>query len=294
MFVSLNICIARSHGWLANHLPPRILCASHFKVNTRLSQQSEETQQQQQQQLKEPDNRFGNMAYWDESYRKSLGDIDGDGGGDGDGLRKNTRYDSSSTGGTFSWYCGWKDELEPFFAELVPPERDPAVLVPGIGNDACIRDMFDAGYRRLTAFDYAPDGVECARRMLGPERLRCMVDLRVADARSLPYRDASYDAVLDKGTLDSIYLSGGKDKKLAREHLDMAISELARVVKVGGIVFSVTAACVDDVQRSFDACNDNMNGCRWKQIRDGTLYMTEDGYTSNNVDATILVWEKIK
>ena len=294
MFVSLNICIARSHGWLANHLPPRILCASHFKVNTRLSQQSEETQQQQQQQLKEPDNRFGNMAYWDESYCKSLGDIDGDGGGDGDGLHKNTRYDSSSTGGTFSWYCGWKDVLEPFFAELVPPECDPAVLVPGIGNDACIRDMFDAGYRRLTAFDYAPDGVECARRMLGPERLRCMVDLRVADARSLPYRDASYDAVLDKGTLDSIYLSGGKDKKLAREHLDMAISELARVVKVGGIVFSVTAACVDDVQRSFDACNDNMNGCRWKQIRDGTLYMTEDGYTSNNVDATILVWEKIK
>ena len=73
----------------------------------------------------------------------------------------------------------------------------------------------------------------------------------------------------------------------------MAVSELARVVKVGGIVCSVTAACVDDVQRSFDACNDNMNGC-WKQIRDGILYTTEDGYTSNNVDATILVWQRIK
>ena len=145
MLVSSNLCIAQCHGWLPNHLHPRILCASHFKVNTLLSQQSEETQQQQQ--LKEPHNRFGNMAYWDESYRKSLGDIDDDGGDDG--LCINTPYDSSSTWGTFSWYCGWKDELEPFFAELVPPESDPAVLVPGIGNDACIRDMFDAGYRRL-------------------------------------------------------------------------------------------------------------------------------------------------
>ncbi|KAL3805539.1 hypothetical protein ACHAW5_005600 [Stephanodiscus triporus] len=285
IIVSWNLIIAPSHGWVASL--PRRICVSHFKVHPRLSL-SKETQQQQQhhrQQHREPDNRFGNKAYWDESYRNSLGNILDDDCGNG----QHNTHDPST--GTFSWYCGWKDELEPFFAELVPPGINPSVLVPGIGNDACIRDMFDAGYRRLTAFDYAPAGVECARRMLGPERLRLMEDLRVADARSLPYRDASYDAVLDKGTLDSIYLSGGKNKELSRMHLSMAITELARVVKVGGIVFCVTAACVDEVQRSFDACNDT-NG-RWRQIRDGTLYVTEDGYTSNNVDATILVWERI-
>ena len=104
--------------------------------------------------------------------------------------------------------------------------------------------------------------------------------------------DACFDAVLEKGTLDSIYLSGGMDKELARKHLGMAVSELARVVKVGGIVFSVTAACVDAVQASFDECNER-NGC-WKQLRDGSLHITEEGYASNNVDATMLAWERIK
>jgi len=231
--------------------------------------------------LEEPDNQFGRMAYWDESYRQSL--VQDKNNVDNDGRRDDTE--------TFSWYCGWDSELEPFFNEVVPLQNS-TVLVPGIGNDACIRDMFDSGYQRLSAFDYAPEGVECAKRMFGPERLKLMDDLRVADARSLPYDDACFDAVLDKGTLDSIFLSGGKDKVLSRKHLTMAVSELARVVKVGGTVFSVTAACVDAVQESFDECNES-NGC-WKQIRDGSFYMTELGYASNNVDATMLAWERIK
>ena len=238
--------------------------------------------------LEEPDNQFGRMTYWDESYRQSQGENQHD-----SSKQHNAKdADVTSTDTTFSWYCGWEDELEPFFSELVQLENNPSILVPGIGNDACIRDMFDSGYRHLSAFDYAPEGVECAKRMFGPERLSLMDDLRVADARDLPYADAKFDAVLDKGTLDSIYLSGGNDKDLARTHLGMAVSEMARLVKVGGIVFSVTAACVDAIQRSFDESNENL-GC-WRQLRDGSLHMTDDGYTSNNVDATMLVWERIK
>ena len=212
--------------------------------------------------FEEPDNQFGNKNYWDETYEQES---------------------------EFSWYCGWSEELEPFFTELVP-DTSAKVLIPGIGNDGCIRDMFDAGYTQLTAFDYAPEGVECAKRLFGPSRLKLMDDMRVADARSLPYDDDAYDAVLDKGTLDSIYLSGGSDKDLARKHLRMAIDELARVLKKKGIVFCVTAACVDSIQKIFDEYNEE-HKC-WNQIRDGSMHMTDDGYTSNNIDATMLVWER--
>ena len=55
----------------------------------------------------------------------------------------------------------------------------------------------------------------------------------------------------------------------------------------------MTAACVDAVQESFDSCNKEAPQTYWKQIRDGSIYITDDGYTSNNVDATMLVWERI-
>jgi hypothetical protein len=45
----------------------------------------------------------------------------------------------------------------------------------------------------------------------------------------------------------SIYLSGGNDKDLSRKYLGMAVSQLARTSKAGGIVFYVTAACTDAI-----------------------------------------------
>eukprot|EP00536_Pseudo-nitzschia_multiseries_P016875 jgi/Psemu1/263924/estExt_Genewise1Plus.C_12720010 len=251
-------------------------------------------------QLEEPDpadSDFGRMAYWDESYAqpepaaesKSSSSEDHDGS-----VSDNVQV--------FSWYCGWTEELGPFFEELVP-DKDSMVLVPGIGNDAAIRDMFDhGGYHRLMAFDYAPQGVECAKAMFGTERLQTITDsvygsesestkkgdvFKVCDARDLSgdYESNFFDAVLDKGTFDSIYLSGGKDKVKARENLTMAINEMKRVVREDGIVFSVTAACVDAVREAFDSDRD------WEQLRDGSMHITENGYASNNVDATMLAWQ---
>mmetsp|Transcript_38902 Transcript_38902/g.52739 ORF Transcript_38902/g.52739 Transcript_38902/m.52739 type:complete len:230 (+) Transcript_38902:30-719(+) len=116
------------------------------------------------------DSNFGNLEYWDKNYRDTE-----------DGL-------------AFSWYSGWGD-LGPFVEELIPDCRS-RVLIPGMGNDATVADMYDAGYKSLTAFDYAPEGVQCAKRLLGPDRSG--VSLLVADARDLPFASGSFDAVLDK------------------------------------------------------------------------------------------------
>ena len=59
-------------------------------------------------------------------------------------------------------------------------------------------------WRELTAFDYAPEGVDRARALFGSRS----VDVRVADARALPFGIGSFDAVLDKGTLDAVFLAG--------------------------------------------------------------------------------------
>ena len=252
--------ILRCHGWTSTTESPYLTALSAYQPPN-----------DPKQTLKEPDNQYGRMAFWDESYRQAL-----------------EQPDDHSHAKVFSWYCDWND-LKPFFKEIVP-EKESRIMIPGVGNDGCLRDMFDDGYRQLTAFDYAPEGVECAKRIMD-YRLQYMDDLRVADARNLPYKNSDFDAVFDKGTLDSIYLSGGSDKDLSQKHLNMTVSELARVLKSGGIVFSINAACTNAIQKAFD--ESNMTCDIWEQLRDGNTYMTDDGYTSNNVDATILVWKKV-
>ena len=151
----------------------------------------------------------------------------------------------------------------------------------------------------LTAFDYAQEGVECAKKFFahrlipngrnwGDDMVQG-VDLSVADARNLPYNSDSFDAVLEKGTLDAIYLSGGKDKELASNHLELAIGELTRVVRTGGVVLSITAACADAVESAFTSRDEE-----WEMIRDGGFFLTEDGYSSSNIDDTVYAWRKRK
>ena len=287
--------------------------------------------------IEEPDENessFGRMGYWDESYRQAV-HHNSDSTKDDEDKKEVTTTTTTKTISkdvdddnvdvdVYSWYCGWEDELGPFFIELFP-DRNSLILIPGIGNDICIRDMYDIGdYHRIMAFDYAPQGIECAKKMFGNERIQtiekeinnnnknnknssssdagCGDVFRVCDGRDLSsqYNDNMFDGVLDKGTLDSIYLSGAKDKIKSKLYLSMAVNELKRIVKIDGIVFSVTAACVDAVRDAFDDNADadddfdadaDDDDLYWKPIRDGSIHITEDGYTSNNVDATMLAWQ---
>ena len=113
-----------------------------------------------------------------------------------------------------------------------------------------------------------------------------VVDLAVADARQLPYPRDAFDAVIDKGTLDAIFLIGeSREERL--ENLSQAVSEMARVLKPGGILWSLSAICVDALQDHVVVNNATVD---WKVLNDGSFFMTSEGYASNNVDGTMLVY----
>lgn len=187
----------------------------------------------------------------------------------------------------FTWYAGWND-LRPLVEEWVAPTS--SILLPGVGTDTVLRDMYLAGHQNLTAFDYAPESIEFCRTVLLKDILSAdgdAVDLQTADARELPYETGSFDVVMDKGTLDAVFLAG-ETMSERRANLDQAVSELQRVLKPnGGIFWSLSAICVYDL-----ASSKRWNEKAWQVLCDGSFYVTRDGYTSNNVDGTLHVWRK--
>mmetsp|Transcript_31058 Transcript_31058/g.47379 ORF Transcript_31058/g.47379 Transcript_31058/m.47379 type:complete len:290 (+) Transcript_31058:122-991(+) len=220
------------------------------------------------------DSNFGRKDYWNSLYEKES---------------------------NFSWYAGW-DELEPFVTEFVPSLNNPRMLLPGVGNDQMLVDMVQYGYTNLTAMDYAPEGIERCRDMLMQSNNNNEVQLVVADARNLQgvfENDEEYfDAVFEKGTLDAIYLSGGKNKTLAAQNLQLALTELSRCVRKGGIWISVAGVVDKEIYNAMNAMTmtnppqDDKQSMWTCLVGHGSIHTTDDGYTSNNIDGSLLVWKK--
>ena len=166
---------------------------------------------------------FGTREYWDGMY-SGMGDF------------------SSQE---YQWYYGWSD-IRKHFTQYVPlpsPESSSfseevdsvKILVPGMGNDPILLDLISAGYKNITAFDYSEGAVERQSELLSYDAAAGdAVELHHMDARALKLEwTGTFDAILEKGCLDALYLSGDGNVETAAE-------ELRRVLKPGGVFVSVS------------------------------------------------------
>ena len=131
------------------------------------------------------------------------------------------RYAAVGAGDVFEWFLSF-DDLQPLLSFV---KRRSAVLDLGCGTSRLLCDMREAGYAgRLV-------GVDCAAAALRSVKERseaCRVELVEADATTLaPFADATFDVVVDKGTVDAL-ISG--DAAAATE----ACAAAGRVLKRGG------------------------------------------------------------
>lgn len=200
---------------------------------------------------------FGTRSYWDEIYA-GRGDFPSD---------------------EYSWYCGW-ESLRREWSRVVP-DHSARVLVPGVGNDPIVSGLLGSGWTHVTAFDYSPRAVKRQRELLDNYRGHrssgaesSCVRLLVGDATDLKDDGAwtdRFDAVLEKGTLDAVYLSSRED-----ERLRAAVAELTRVLRTGGIFFSVSGVVPKALRQEL------MSTEKWEWIRDG----------SDDLQAGCFVWRK--
>ncbi|MEQ2306444.1 eEF1A lysine and N-terminal methyltransferase [Ameca splendens] len=108
------------------------------------------------------------------------------------------------------------------------------VLVVGCGNSELSEQLYDVGYKHLTNIDIS-ETVVAHMNQRNAER-RPDLTFHQVDATQTPYEDASFQAALDKGTLDAV--ASEEEGALARR----MIAEVSRVLRVGGRYVCVTLA----------------------------------------------------
>jgi len=187
---------------------------------------------------------FGTKWYWDSMY---------DGMGD---------FDASE----YSWYYGHeviKPLLEDFVLDSTTSldKSNISILIPGSGNDPLLLDLYTAGFRHLTAFDYSQGAIDRQHDLLEYLPMGSDTDnihLSVQDARTLPEEwSQSFDVIIEKGALDAIYLSGDGN-------FEQSVKEFERVLKKNSICISCSGVVPEDLRR------EGFSKEEWEWLRDGS------------------------
>ncbi|BFG14840.1 hypothetical protein CerSpe_011140 [Prunus speciosa] len=142
------------------------------------------------------------------------------------------RYANES--GPFDWYQKYQS-LAPLINLYVPrhPNRHHRILVVGCGNSAFSEGMADDGYDDVVSIDISSVVIQAMQDKYSdrPHLKYLQMDVRDMSA----FQTDSFDAVVDKGTLDSL-LCGSNSRQNAAEMLD----EVWRVLKDKGVYILIT------------------------------------------------------
>ncbi|CAO3697304.1 unnamed protein product [Rhizopus stolonifer] len=113
-------------------------------------------------------------------------------------------------------------------------------LMLGCGNSTLGEDMYLDGYKNITNIDYSKTVIENMK-------LRCTDKFEMTwlemDIRDLKFDNESFDAIIDKGTMDALMCDRGDvwdpSEELIQE-VKGEVDEVERVLKVNGTFLYIT------------------------------------------------------
>ncbi|MGK3752331.1 MAG: SAM-dependent methyltransferase [Bacillariaceae sp.] len=255
-YQNLNI-ITPCSSWIIRELPTRTSSRRHITRYSAVTMNDEDEIE-----IDDDDDNakslFGTKEYWDELYQ-GRGDFPSD---------------------EYQWYFGFEKYGKLVMENL--PSKNEEILLPGIGNDPILLDLLQKGYTKLTASDYSEYAIERQIDLLSYERYPFSTEeeeieeedhdndstkgndrtrptlLLQMDARKMKSMWTNkFDAIIEKGALDAIHLSGDGN-------FERAVKEFERTLKPGGILISVSGVVPPELRKEvFTPKN-------WSWIRDGT------------------------
>ncbi|KAI3842967.1 hypothetical protein MKX03_020620 [Papaver bracteatum] len=147
---------------------------------------------------------YGEPSYWDNRYTQDPG--------------------------PFDWYQKYP-ALSPLLHLYVPLHN--RVLVIGCGNAAISEDMANDGFEDIVNIDISSVVIEAMQTKYQDIPALKYIQMDVRDMSG--FESGSFDAVLDKGTLDSIMCGHN-----SQENASKMLEEVGRVLKDNGVYILIT------------------------------------------------------
>ncbi|XP_006887489.1 PREDICTED: methyltransferase-like protein 13 isoform X1 [Elephantulus edwardii] len=134
----------------------------------------------------------------------------------------------------FEWYGTYLELCGVLHKYIKPREK---VLVIGCGNSELSEQLYDVGYQDIVNIDISEVVIKQMKEHNASKRPR-MSFLKM-DMMQMEFPDASFQVVLDKGTLDAV-LTDEEEKTL--QQVDRMLAEVGRVLQVGGRYLCISLA----------------------------------------------------
>lgn len=140
----------------------------------------------------------------------------------------NNRYAQET--GPFDWYQTYSS-LRPLLDLYI--SRHQRILVTGCGNSALGEGMVNDGYEDVVNVDISSVVIEAMQKKYQDLPQLKYIEMDVRDMSS--FQTGSFDAVLDKGTLDSIMCGSN-----SRVNVTKMLKEIGRVLNDKGVYIMIT------------------------------------------------------
>jgi len=128
---------------------------------------------------------------------------------------------------TFDWYQNYC-KLKPIINQYIP-NKSSRILMVGCGNSNMSYEMWVDGYTEMLNIDISPVVID----MMNANHPN--LKWETADICTVDYPSESFDASIDKGTLDAILCGEGSVEKSFQ-----LLSNICRMLKPGGIHIMIT------------------------------------------------------
>lgn len=117
-----------------------------------------------------------------------------------------------------------------------------SVLELGCGNSQLCEELYRDGITELTCIDLSPIAVEKMKQRLINKGYK-EINVLEADMLDLPFEDGCFDVVIEKGTMDVLFVDSGdpwNPHPATVEKVMKMLHEIHRVLKPEGIFISIT------------------------------------------------------